>query len=127
MKLTSRSEALNHLEPIEQGRFTGKAESKELFRAAPPTQAFVSVVRFETGVRNYWHAHGGGQLLHVIAGEGWIQARGGQPQRMQVGDTVSAEPGEEHWHGAGRRGPMAHLAINHGDTRWLEASPAPPE
>src|SRR5205809_3717436 len=55
------------------------------------------------------------------------QARGAEPQRIGQGDTVATEPNEEHWHGAGRRGPMAHIAVGIGETRWLEESPPPPD
>jgi len=128
MKITPRSLALTDLKPMEGAHFTGKAGSRELIKASKETlSAFAAVVRFETGVRNYWHAHAGGQLLHVIDGEGWVQARGAQAQQIRQGDTVAAEPNEEHWHGAGRRGPMAHLAVGIGETRWLEESPAPPD
>jgi quercetin dioxygenase-like cupin family protein len=129
MKVTPRSEALTGLKPMEDGQFTGKATGRDLLRASRDERsaAFVVVVRFEPGVRNNWHAHAGGQVLHVIDGEGWVQARGGGPQRIRVGDTVTTHPNEEHWHGAGRNGPMAHLAIGIGDTRWLEESPAPPD
>jgi len=128
MKITPRSLALTDLKPMEAAHFTGRAGSRELIKASKETlSAFAAVVRFETGVRNYWHAHGGGQLLHVIDGEGWVQARGAQAQQIRQGDTVAAEPNEEHWHGAGRRGPMAHIAVGIGETRWLEESPAPPD
>ena len=71
--------------------------------------------------------HAGGQLLFVIEGEGWVQARGADPQRVRVGDAIVVAPNEEHWHGAGSRGRFAHLVTNLGDTRWLEASSAPPD
>jgi quercetin dioxygenase-like cupin family protein len=128
MKVTPRSEALTGLKPMDEGHFTGKASARDLMRASRiPLSAFAAVVRFEPGVRNNWHAHAGGQVLHVIEGEGWVQDRKGGAQRIRVGDTVTTDPNEEHWHGAGRNGPMAHLAIGMGDTRWLEESPAPPD
>jgi len=128
MKITPRSLALTDLKPMEAAHFTGRAGSRELIKASKETlSAFAAVVRFETGVRNYWHAHAGGQLLHVIDGEGWVQARGARAQQIRQGDTVAAEPNEEHWHGAGRRGPMAHIAVGIGETRWLEESLAPPD
>jgi hypothetical protein len=40
---------------------------------------------------------------------------------------VITEPNEEHWHGAGRGGPFAHLVVNIGETRWLEDSSPPPD
>jgi quercetin dioxygenase-like cupin family protein len=128
LKITPRSEALIDLKPMEAGHFTGKAGSHDLMKTSRPgISAFAAVVRFEPGVRNYWHAHAGGQLLHVIEGEGWVQARGAGPQRIREGDTVATEPNEQHWHGAGRRGPMAHVAVAIGETRWLEESPPPPD
>lgn len=128
MKITPRAEALKNLKPMDPAHFTGKAGSRDLIQASPQTlSTFAAVVRFEAGARNHWHSHAGGQLLHVIEGEGWVQARGQEPVRLRLEDTVTAEPGEEHWHGAGRRGPMTHIAVATGETRWLEQSPPPPE
>ena len=128
MKITSRSEALEIQKPADASHFTGKAGLHDLIQASPQTQQmFAATVRFEAGARNHWHSHAGGQLLHVIDGEGWVQVRGQEPRRIQRADTVTADPGEEHWHGAGSRGPMTHLAVAVGETRWLEESPAPPD
>jgi quercetin dioxygenase-like cupin family protein len=79
-------------------------------------------VRFEPGSRNHWHRHAGGQVLHVVEGEGYVQARGERARRIGAGDTVSTPPGQEHWHGAGPGSPMAHLAVTIGETTWLEPS-----
>jgi quercetin dioxygenase-like cupin family protein len=65
--------------------------------------------------------------LVVIEGEGWVQARRADAQRIRVGDTVVTEPNEEHWHGAGRTGALAHIVVNIGETHWLEESPPPPD
>lgn len=127
MNITRRAQALADLTPLDAAHFTGRADSRPLLRPSPPLSTTVSVVRFETGVRNHWHAHAGGQVLHVIEGEGWVQLRGTGAQRIAVGDTVATEPNEEHWHGAGRGGPMVHIVVNVGETRWLEESPAPSE
>ena len=128
MKITPRSEALQNLKPTDPAHFTGQAALRTLIEASPRTlSSFAAVVRFEAGARNYWHSHAGGQLLHVIEGEGWVQVRGQAPVRLRLEDTVTADPGEEHWHGAGRRGPMTHIAVATGETRWLEESPAPPD
>jgi quercetin dioxygenase-like cupin family protein len=127
MTIIPRGQAQRDLKPMEAAHFTGKAGSRPLLSPSPALSTSAAVVRFETGVRNYWHSHAGGQLLHVIEGNGWVQARGADAQRITVGDTVAAEPNEEHWHGAGQSGPLAHVVVNIGETRWLEASPAPPE
>ena len=126
MKITPLSDALQTPKRMEE-HFTGVAHLRDLMPASSPSAIFAAAVRFEAGARNHWHSHPGGQLLHVIDGEGWVQARGAQAQQIRQGDTVAAEPNEEHWHGAGRRGPMAHLAVGIGETRWLEESPAPPD
>ena len=65
--------------------------------------------------------------MFVTEGEGWVEGRRGGAQRIGLGDTVVTEPNEEHWHGAGSHGPFAHLVVNIGETRWLEASPPPPD
>jgi quercetin dioxygenase-like cupin family protein len=126
MKITPRSEAVQNLKPSDPAHFTGRAGLRTLIEASPPTPSlFAAVVRFEAGARNHWHSHAGGQLLHVIEGDGWVQVRGQDPVRLRLEDTVTADPGEEHWHGAGRHGPMSHLAVATGETRWLEESPPP--
>lgn len=128
MTIIPRAQALHDLTPVDAAHFTGNAGLRTLLPASgplPPTSA--AVVRFEAGVRNHWHAHAGGQLLVVIEGEGWVQARRTDAQRIQVGDTVVTEPNEEHWHGAGRTGPFAHIVVNIGETHWLEESPPPPD
>jgi len=128
MKITRRAQALADLTPLDAAHFTGKAGAHTVLPAAgplPPTSA--AVVRFEASVRNHWHAHAGGQLMIVVEGDGWVQARRGGPQQIHVGDAVLTEPNEEHWHGAGSGGPFAHLVVNIGETRWLEESPAPPD
>jgi quercetin dioxygenase-like cupin family protein len=127
MNIIPRAQALHDLKPLEAAHFTGKADSCPLVQPSRPLSTTAAVVRFESGVRNHWHSHGGGQLLHVIDGVGWVQARGANPQRIGVGDIVLTEPNEEHWHGAGRSGPFAHLAVNIGEPRWLEESPPPPD
>jgi quercetin dioxygenase-like cupin family protein len=128
MKITPRSEALRDLQPMDVGHFTGLARSKPLMETSnKPTSASVAVVRFEPGVRNFWHSHAGGQLIHVIEGEGWVQAKGQEARRIVTGDSAATEPNEVHWHGAGRLGPMAHVVVNFGDTTWMTESPAPPE
>lgn len=57
--------------------------------------------RFEPGGRTHWHSHPNGQYLHVVEGEGRVQSRGGEVGRLLPNDTICAEPGEHHWHGAG--------------------------
>lgn len=128
MKITTGAELTRDLDPMDVGHFTGLTRSKPLLPAPPkPISANAAVVRFEPGVRNHWHSHAGGQLLLVVEGEGWVQAKGQEAQRIRVGDVAATEPNEVHWHGAGRLGPMAHVVVNLGETTWLTESPSPPE
>lgn len=45
-------------------------------------------------------------------------------QQIRVGDVVWIPPGKKHWHGAGPKGPMAHIAIventKGGSPDWME-------
>ena len=126
MEITHRDQALRDLKPLDPAHFTGSAGARELLPARKPALATSAmIVRFEPGARNYWHTHEGGQLLYVVEGTGWAQARDATAQRIRVGDAVRIDPNEEHWHGAGPGGPMAHIVLNVGETRWLEESPAP--
>lgn len=121
MKITSHADSLDG-QPMDDAHFTGPASSHPLHASTDPNPVRVSVVRFETGTRNHWHRHAGGQVLHVVEGAGYVQARGEAARRIETGDTVSTAPGEEHWHGAGPEGPMAHIAVSIGDITWLESS-----
>ncbi len=125
MKITPRSDALQTRPMNDLGHFTGPAASHPLHVVLDPHPVRVSVVRFERGARNHWHRHSGGQLLHVVEGEGIVQSRGGEMRRIAPGDSVSADPGEEHWHGAGLDGPMSHIAVTIGEITWLEPSGDP--
>jgi quercetin dioxygenase-like cupin family protein len=125
VKVTTRTEALDG-QPMDPAHFTGAASSHPLHVTLDPNPIRVSVVRFEAGARNHWHQHAGGQVLHVVEGEGYVQPRGEPAQLIRTGDTVSAAPGEEHWHGAGPRGPMAHIAVSIGEITWLESTEREP-
>lgn len=98
----------------------GPVTLRELHRTAEAHPVQVAVVRFEHGARNHWHRHAGGQLLYFIEGEGVVQSRGEAPLHVEPGDSVSAAAGEEHWHGAAPGRSMAHIAVNVGETTWLE-------
>jgi quercetin dioxygenase-like cupin family protein len=124
VKITQLAETVEG-QPVQPEHFTGPATSHPLHRTSDPHTVAVSVIRFAAGTRNHWHRHAGGQLLHVVEGEGWVQSRGETARRIQAGDSVSAAPGEEHWHGAGESAAMAHIAVSLGETTFLEPSDAP--
>ncbi len=82
-------------------------------------------MRFTSGARTAWHAHPLGQVLHVTEGTGRVQRKGGAVTEIRAGDTVHAEPGEVHWHGAAPHSPMTHLTIQEASpdgiaTEWLD-------
>jgi quercetin dioxygenase-like cupin family protein len=100
-------------EPTSKGtpdRFVGDVWVDSLV-GGPDTHIRVSVVRFAPGARNAWHAHALGQTLHVTDGIGLTQQRGGDIVEIRAGDTVSASPGEWHWHGATPHDFMTHIAM----------------
>jgi quercetin dioxygenase-like cupin family protein len=47
--------------------------------------------------------------------------KGGEPQRLNVGDIVWAPAGTVHWHGADEGSYLLHMAISHGKTTWFDA------
>lgn len=72
-------------------------------------------VTFEPGCRNNWHIHeadkGGGQILICVAGRGYYQEWGKEPQELHPGDVVNIAPGIKHWHGAAPDSWFSHLAV----------------
>jgi quercetin dioxygenase-like cupin family protein len=147
VKVTTRLESTQVSPQSEPDRFTGTAAFRVLHtidaRTEPPTTSGedsargagtwstyvgnVAIVRYDPGARSHWHSHSGGQLLYVVDGEGWVQARGEEVVRLGPGDAVSIAPGEVHWHGANGRAAMAQLAVTTGKPTWFEESPRPPD
>ena len=70
-------------------------------------------VTFEPGCRNNWHIHHKQvQVLVCVAGRGWYQEWGKEPQKMTPG-TVIAIPAEvKHWHGAQKDSWFQHLTYH---------------
>lgn len=98
--------------------FSGKVWADTVLPAADGVGA--TNVFFEPGARTNWHRHAVAQVLHVTAGEGWLQHRDGQGVRLTVGDVAHIAAGEEHWHGATADTFLLHLAVSIGETEWLE-------
>ena len=92
---------------------------------APMDGGLVNVT-FEPRCRNNWHIHHKQvQVLICVAGRGWYQEWGKEPQEMTPG-TVIAIPAEvKHWHGAAMDSWFQHLTY-HKDVQegarneWLE-------
>ena len=97
--------------------FTGNVWGESL--ADLPDKAVNSVL-FAPGARTDWHRHEHGQLLHITHGQGKVRSRDGAEVIVGPGDTIWAEPGEEHYHGADLDRAMAHVAVSLGSTEWLD-------
>jgi quercetin dioxygenase-like cupin family protein len=91
--------------------FTGQVWMEELAAGESPSRLRAVSVHFTPGARTAWHAHPLGQVLHVTEGKGRVQRKDGAITEIRAGDTVHAEPGEMHWHGAAPDSFMTHLAI----------------
>jgi quercetin dioxygenase-like cupin family protein len=96
--------------------FTGTVWFDHIAAGVSPSRLAAISVHFTPGARTAWHAHPNGQVLHVLEGTGRLQLRGGPVEEIRAGDTVVAEAGEWHWHGAAPRNFMTHIAMQeHGD------------
>ena len=107
-------------------RFTGDVYLTMIKTPEPPSKLIASLVRFTPGARTFWHTHDRGQTLHVTEGVGLVASRDGSVSRIRLGDTVTIEAGEEHWHGGTATTCMSHLALVSSDgesdpTTWQEA------
>lgn len=103
--------------------FTGRVRMENLFPAAGDFQAYGARVTFEPGARTHWHIHPAGQVLVVTDGAGYTQEWGKPAVRLRPGDVVRCPPGVKHWHGAGPKTAMTHIAISETGSApvvWLE-------
>jgi quercetin dioxygenase-like cupin family protein len=91
--------------------FTGAVFIDAVAAPAGGSRLSASSVHFTPGARTAWHTHPNGQAIYVIEGVGLCQQRGGPVEVIRPGDRVFFEPEEEHWHGAGPRRFMTHLAM----------------
>src|SRR5213082_2947201 len=104
--------------------FTGTVRLDPLFQAPEPARVAGASVTFEPGARTAWHTHPLGQTLIVTAGYGLVQREGGPVEEIRSGDVVWFPPGEKHWHGAGPKTAMTHIAIQEAKdgkvVEWME-------
>ena len=104
--------------------FTGRVLQTPVIEKEAPARLRATMVSFEPSARTHWHTHPLGQTLYVTAGAGRAQSWGGPIQEIKAGDVISFEPGEKHWHGAGPKSAMTHMAMqealdgSHAD--WME-------
>lgn len=102
-------------------RFTGKVAHEVIHEMPEAHKVRILSVTFDPGVTTYWHAHRGGQVLHITQGNGRVRTWGEPVRKVAAGDTVVAAPGEKHWHGATAGASMTHIAVSIGDVDWMEA------
>jgi quercetin dioxygenase-like cupin family protein len=111
-------------EEISNNNFEGIAYLQWLMTDTENFDCTLGNVTFEPGCRKSWHSHPGGQILIVIAGEGYYQERGKPIQLIKKGDIIPIKPDVVHWHGATPDSAMEHLAIgtrsNMGSAVWYE-------
>lgn len=100
---------------VATGTFTGEAWRDILM--APTDGIAVGNVFFTPCSRTYWHSHEGGQLLVVVAGEGYVCDENGAVT-VRAGDMVWTPPDVRHWHGASQGRYLLHTAITVGGTNW---------
>ncbi|MCQ8784079.1 (R)-mandelonitrile lyase [Mangrovibrevibacter kandeliae] len=104
--------------------FTGEVLRTAINDAPAPARVQSALVQFAPGARTNWHTHPLGQTLYVTSGCGRVQFWGGPVETIRAGDTVWIPPGEKHWHGAGPKTAMSHVAIQESDggraIDWLE-------
>jgi quercetin dioxygenase-like cupin family protein len=100
--------------------FTGDVYVDPIAQNHGPSPVSLGAVHFTPSAHTAWHRHSLGQSLYVTEGEGFVQARGGQPIRIRPGDVIVTAPGEWHWHGATATTFMTHLALTEGDIEWGE-------
>lgn len=112
-------------EPLPAEWFTGKAFLTPLVSRDKNNNFSAGSVTFEPEARTNWHKHPKGQVLLVIDGEGLYQEKGKTAQVIKKGDVINIPENTEHWHGAGSKTSMTHIAITNyeGDEQvtWLKA------
>jgi quercetin dioxygenase-like cupin family protein len=91
--------------------FTGPIQAELIAFNDPSSELQVLKVHFAPGSRTDWHMHPKGQILYVAEGIGLVQEENDVLYEVKAGDTIIAEPGKWHWHGASASSPMAHYAI----------------
>ncbi|MBV6756655.1 cupin domain-containing protein [Rhodococcus opacus] len=79
----------------------------------------VGTVSFTPCARTRWHRHEGGQLLIIVAGEGYVEDEEGRV-KVRAGDTIWTPPNVRHWHGATSDTFLVHNAITIGGVEWME-------
>ncbi|MDG3013692.1 cupin domain-containing protein [Speluncibacter jeojiensis] len=107
-------------------RFTGDVYITPISAPTAPSYLSAGIVHFAPGAHTNWHVHPNGQTLHVLEGIALVGTRDGTVVAARPGETVTCDPGVEHWHGATSGTLAVHIAAvvageGHGGTDWFEA------
>jgi len=109
--------------PVDERNFVLPATMQPMLGSADGEPVRLYRVSFDEGARTYWHRHDGVQVLFGLSGVCVVVNRAGETLRLEPGDVVVIDSGEEHWHGAAPGSAGEHLAVNAGsETTWLEPS-----
>ena len=97
MKVFQGSDSASASMPWTQ-HFTGTAWMDLLLRepmARVEGNVVMTTVTFTPGVRTHWHRHDGGQILLVVAGQGWVGSvcgTGSSPSAVKVIRSAGPRP-----------------------------------
>jgi quercetin dioxygenase-like cupin family protein len=110
------------LEPMldSTGNMTGTVHRAMFGKNPSGSEVSAHLVQFEAAARTHWHTHDGEQILIVTAGTVIVQREHQPAVRLEPGQAIRLPADERHWHGSAG-GAAAHIAVNLGNTVWLEA------
>jgi len=91
--------------------FTGTVGVNMMLGNDENNEYSIANVVFDPKSRTNWHTHPKGQVLLVLAGEGFYKAEGEPVQKIKKGDVVNIPPDVNHWHGAAPNSEFVHVAI----------------
>lgn len=91
--------------------FTGSVTVNMMLGNDENNEYSIANVVFNPKARTNWHTHPKGQVLLVIAGNGFYKAEGEPVQAISKGDVVNIPPNVNHWHGAASNSEFVHVAI----------------
>ena len=118
-EVTHRTSAEIEANPAPEAYFTGTVTLERLSNHADIALTQMRVT-FAPGARTAWHTHAEGQVLYVTSGHGLFGTRD-EVFEISMGDVIDIPAGLEHWHGAGPKTPMQHIATQpSAEAGWLE-------
>lgn len=107
----------------DEEHFEGNVWIQAMLPPIEPSLLRANLITFEPGARTNWHSHPEFQILYVVAGKGRIrssdEAGNEETFKIAAGDMVHIGT-EKHWHGAAPDSFLIHIAINTGETCWME-------